>query len=259
MFTDFFWNSVHALEKYFKASLLLNGQSGKSNARGKNYGHNLEMLFEAVSSYAGDLMPGALEQPQPLKDIPWREETLGDFLQRLNAHGEANNRYNLYGYRQSWEDLCHLDQAIFSIRRLAFNFDSSPFIGGKEPSGSHPKTVREMLAQCPKYTPRGSGSRLYKLLSDNGDDELREAGLKMNFVLAPEDFDHCLDAAKIGTSSSNSVLYQSIVEPAKSERHSDTDLEAADLAEWVIENIYLPSSEKKELEGYAKVLRARCS
>ena len=259
MFTDFFWNSVHALEKYFKASLLLNGQSGISDADRNEFRHDLIKLYKAVSSYAGDLLPNALEQPQQLRGIDWQNENLLDFLARFNELGDANNRYNLYGYRQRWEDLCHLDQAVFSIRRLAFNLDSSPFIGQPNPSGTEPKTVQEMLKRDPKYTPRSNGSRLYKLLGVKGDDELREAGLKMNFVLAPDDFDHGLDSVKIGSSSSNPALYRHIVVRAKSMSPSAADAEAADLADWVVEKMYLPGREKEDLKKYAAILRARCS
>jgi HEPN domain-containing protein len=39
LFIDFFWNSVHALEKFFKASLLLNGKSAIG------FGHDLTRLY----------------------------------------------------------------------------------------------------------------------------------------------------------------------------------------------------------------------
>jgi hypothetical protein len=39
---DFFWLSLHALEKYYKAALLMNGQEAKS------YGHNLVELHQAL-------------------------------------------------------------------------------------------------------------------------------------------------------------------------------------------------------------------
>ncbi|WP_299641455.1 hypothetical protein [uncultured Tateyamaria sp.] len=213
MFTDFFWNSVHSLEKYFKASMLLNGRSGKSDGNGKPYGHDLVKLLDAVSSYAGDLIPDELRQPDQLTDLSWRQESFAGYIARLNELGDANNRYNIYGYVQRWEDLSHLDQAVFAIRRLAFKLDADPFIGRPDPQGSQPKTVREMLIRFPDYSPRSNTSRLYKLLGARGDDELRDAGLRMNFVFAPDDYDHGLDRIKTGTSGSNPVLYRRIVAP----------------------------------------------
>lgn len=42
---DFFWLSAHALEKYLKAILLLNGRSAK------NYGHNIIDLYEDAKKW----------------------------------------------------------------------------------------------------------------------------------------------------------------------------------------------------------------
>lgn len=257
MFTDFFWNSVHCLEKYLKASLLLNGKSGDVDSNNKSYGHDLVRLLAEVSSYASDLIPNDLEQPKQLIDIPWRKETLTGYIARLNDLGDANNRYNIFGYTQRWEDLSHLDQAVWSIRRLAFNLDAYPFIGRPDPSGNQPKTVREMLLQFPEYCSRAHGSRLQKLLGTKGDDELRDAGLKMNFVFAPDDYDHGLDKFKVGTSASGSVLHHHIISRAESMLPSPADKKIADLADWVVANIRLPKPEKKELKRYAKALRTR--
>ncbi len=257
MFIDFFWNAVHALEKYFKASLLLNGRSGKSNSAAKPYGHNLAMLFEEVSSYAGDLFPAKLEQPKQLDGLHWREETPVEFVARLDELGNANNRYNLFGYVQRWEDLHHLDQMVHAVRRIAFKLDTCPFIGSGPFPDSAPKTVRECLERDLGYSPRGATSRLHKLLGTKGDDELRDAGLKLNFLFAPEDYDHDRGGVHIGTSSSESVLYQRIVRRAKNMAASPADRDAADLADWVIENIWLPAPAKAELSGYSEALRRR--
>lgn len=257
MFIDFFWNAVHALEKYFKASLLLNGRSGKSNSAGKPYGHDLEMLFEEVSSYAGDLFPAKLEQPKQLGVPHWREETPVEFVARLNELGNANNRYNVFGYVQRWEDLHHLDQMVHAARRIAFKLDAGPFIGKGPFPDSAPKTVRELLERDPGYSPRGATSRLHKLLGTKGDDELRDAGLKLNFVFAPEGHDHDRGGVRVGISSSVSVLVQRIVRIAKNKGASPADRDAADLADWVIGNIWLPGPVKDQLSGYSEALRKR--
>jgi hypothetical protein len=259
MFTDFFWNSAQSLEKYFKASLLLNGLSGTTDSDKKTYNHNLVRLLDAVSSYAGDLIPNDLEQPKQLSGIHWRKETFGGYIARLNDLGNPDNRYNIYGYSQRWEDLSHLDQAVSSIRRLAFDLDAYPFIGHPDSSSSHLKTVREMLVHCSKYCPRGSGngSRLHKLLGAKGNDELRDAGLKMNFSFAPDGYDHGLETVKIGTSSSNSVLWRHIVARAENMSASSEDTKAADLADWVVNNVHLSKHSKHELKKCEEILRGR--
>lgn len=257
MFLDFFWNSVHALEKYLKASLLLNGRSAIKNQREENYGHNLECLFEEVGSYALDLFPEMLTQPHQL-DVPhWREETPTAFLARFNGLGNANNRYNLFGYVQRWEDLHHLDQMVYFARRVAFNLDMCPFIGRGPFPDTAPKTVRAFLERDLKYSPRSASSRLHKLLGTKGDDELRDAGLKLNFQFAPDAYDHEQGGVQFRASGSNPVLYQRIVARAESMQPSSADQEAADLADWVIGNIYLPKPVKGKMQNYAKILRER--
>jgi hypothetical protein len=55
--TEFLWLSVHVLEKYLKAVLLVNGKSSKS------YGHDIERLYRDVKSIAGSLLPDKPHHP----------------------------------------------------------------------------------------------------------------------------------------------------------------------------------------------------
>ena len=250
LFLDFFWNACQALEKYLKASLLLNGRSAKDQ------GHDLIKLFEGVEEYAADFFPPKLIQPAELTRMPhWRTETPKEFLGRFNDLGDSNNRYNVFGYIQLREDLHHFDQMVYAVRRIAFNLDASPFID--PPLVTGPKTVREVLKRIRGYSPRSGGSRLCKILTSKGDDELRDAGLKYNFPFAPADCDHTKGSFRSGTSSANPVLYRDIFEPAKRTESSTGDREAAELGDWVIANIQLSKPIEKELRGYVQALRKR--
>jgi hypothetical protein len=246
LFIDFFWNSVHALEKIFKASLLLNGKSAIG------FGHDLTRLFAEVSKYAGNLFPERLTKPHQLGQMHWCEETPAKFLARFNELGDANNRYNVFGYVQRWEDLHHLDQMVYFARRVALDLDASPYIGPRQMSDRAPNTIREFLERFVRYSPRSG--RLHELLSTSGDDELRDAGLKLNFQFAPDDYDH--GSVRVGISSWNTVLYRRISERVNMPP-SVADREAADLADWVVKNIHLPPDVKKELHGHAETLRKR--
>ena len=62
---DFFWLSLHALEKYMKATLLLNGQSAKE------FGHDLTMLYSQVRTLHLDY--GPLSKPL-IEDAEWCDE-----------------------------------------------------------------------------------------------------------------------------------------------------------------------------------------
>ena len=257
LYLDFFWNSVHALEKYLKASLLLNGRSAIRNAEGRSFGHNLNLLIDEVATYADDYLPQRLTQPEQMKQLRWREETPVEFLSRFYDLGEANNRYNLFGYVQRWEDLHHLDLLVFALRRIAFDLTAHPFLGNYPLEESDPKSLGELLVKFPDHSPRSNNSRLFKMLNTKGPDELRDAGLHLNFVFAPSDYDHSRFPVQIGTSGSNSALYSHIMQQLENSPSKEMDQEAADLANWVIDNIQLPRPLREELRSHAVTLATR--
>src|ERR1039457_4959 len=83
---DFSWLAVHALEKYYKAALLINGRSGKSfiDADGKerSLSHNIVALHEQVKTFADELLPFAMIRPNGLGSH-WHAESTDAFLARL--------------------------------------------------------------------------------------------------------------------------------------------------------------------------------
>jgi hypothetical protein len=58
--TDFLWLAIHALEKYLKAVLLVNGRSSKG------FGHNVVTLNEALAPFTTGLLPAVLQKPDNL-------------------------------------------------------------------------------------------------------------------------------------------------------------------------------------------------
>lgn len=253
MYLDFFWNSAHALEKYMKAALLLNGKSAKK------YGHNLPRLFAEICALADELFPKNLGMPEKFRTLTgettWREETPSEFIERFGNLGQPDNRYNTFGYTQRWEDLHHLDEMVFMVRRLVSDLDEMILPRSE-------LTVRGYLKESARNTHgRGVTSRLYKLLSTSGDDELRDAGLKLNFQFTPKDHDHSGQKVKVGWSSSSSVLYRRVVERATKMDAGPADEETAELADWVIGNIDFSGpgkgGVKEELQNAAKILRQR--
>jgi HEPN domain-containing protein len=110
---DFFWQAVHCVEKYLKASLLLNGENAKK------HGHDITRIFPYVRALAPELLPTTLSKPDKnMPDQHWRIETIDSFIERLYRDGQAHNRYQLYGYVRHAEDLFKLDQLVFYVRRL---------------------------------------------------------------------------------------------------------------------------------------------
>lgn len=84
---DFLWLAVHALEKYLKAVLLVNGRSSKG------YGHDIVRLNAGVATIAGDLLPDRLARPSDLDIYHWRERSAAEFVQHLLDNGNADNCY----------------------------------------------------------------------------------------------------------------------------------------------------------------------
>jgi hypothetical protein len=82
---DFLWLAVHALEKYLKATLLLNGRCAKDQR------HDIVKLYAQVLAFASDLLPSDLPKPQCLEVDFWFVETVEQFIARLYRNGRAEN------------------------------------------------------------------------------------------------------------------------------------------------------------------------
>ena len=259
LFLDYFWNACQAIEKYLKGSLLLNEECLLRNNGKNRYGHNLCNLFSAVQRYADDLFPGELEKPEKIDELieglHWRDETPATFIARLNDLGDPNNRYNLFGYNKRWEDLCHLDQFVFSARRVAFNLEAYPFLGRPRHLPGVPQTVRESLLRSPNHQIRGSSSRFEKL-AEEGTDEVRYAALNFNFPFAPQDHQH--DFVPFSVGGATSVLYRRIVQPSSQNGLPSGDRTAVSLADWVIASMPLPANVRNQLKEARDVLHDRC-
>src|ERR1700722_3423019 len=83
---DFFWLGVHALEKYLKAALLLNGRSSKDyleNMKRKPYGHEIIKLYADVQPLAPELLPAKLTWPPNMASVDWHDESPEKFIERF--------------------------------------------------------------------------------------------------------------------------------------------------------------------------------
>ena len=237
---DWFWLSVHALEKYMKAALLLNGLSAKNyrDAVGKpqSYGHDIVALYERVKSFASDLLLNNLVKPEQLELDHWLDETPEVFLGRFYSNGNADNRYQIFGFVQHSEDLFKLDSMIFALRRLCVPLDA--YLLGKRRPGKRNPTHRDVLAKQPRYWSVSSVSNLEKTANGRRGDRLCNVLLKFNFPFAPNNFRH--GTMRSGTAFHNPVLVRSILEPLESAPDSHAATAAAELCGWVLDNIRLP-------------------
>jgi hypothetical protein len=227
--TDFLWLAVHALEKYYKAALLVNGH----DTRG--YSHNVVRLYHDVKAFAGALLPDRLAKPHQLELVLWRERTAEEFMAHLLDNGNADNRYAIYGYVTGTQDLHMLDTMVFAVRRLACELDVGVFAGGDEP-GMPNFTHRDILTRQPAYYFPMS-MPLDDLIGSREETQLRREALNLNFPFAPADFIH--QPMPEGAASSNPVIIRRILDPLASDDPSLAE-EGIELARWFLANVQVP-------------------
>lgn len=230
MFNLFFWSAGQAIEKYLKASLLLNERSAKG------YEHNLEKLFADVCEYASDLFPEELSKPKGLElnsfewDT-WPDESPAAFVKRFTSYADANVRYNVLSFVVHSRDLFSLDQFVVHARRAAVSLDDHP-----------PKRVKEdWSTQSPRFQPTDFNKHLERLRGK----DMYEAALSWNFPLAPKDYPH-------ENSPIRTVLYTPFYALATLGAE-EQDSSAADLADWIVRNIKVPKEIRQWLEQIPRV------
>ncbi|MCP1850266.1 MULTISPECIES: hypothetical protein [unclassified Bradyrhizobium] len=130
-------------------------------------------------------------------------------MAHLLDNGNADNRYAIYGYVTSTQDLHMLDAMVFAIRRLVCELDGRVFTGDEPdlPTLTH----REILTLQPDYYGR-MGMPLDNLIDTREDTPLRQAALNLNLPFAPRDIAH--RPMPEGTASSNPVIIRRILDPS---------------------------------------------
>jgi hypothetical protein len=243
---DFFWLAVHALEKYLKAVLLLNGKSAKS------YSHDIVKLYASVTPLAPELLPAILVKPEDrMPDPYWHVENAADFIARLHRDGQADNRYQLFGYSRHPEDLWKLDQVVFIVRRMCRPLEAYEL--GKPHDGAANFSNRDILGKCPQRW--RLNSRLEETMSGKRGEELTRAALTWNFPFAPADYKH--PPVSYTSSAQNPVLVRRLYDPLEAGpahfSHNDA------VWQWVKDNIQLPKTLTAEIESERQKIKAKSS
>ncbi len=246
---DFFWLAVHALEKYMKAALLLNDRSAidykSGSCKPKPFGHDLDALYAELGSITSGLLPDRFARPDIIDGSAWIDETIAEYMARLLAKGNADNRYMVFGYAFLPDQLAKLDQAIFGLRRLCHPLDTCML------GGTRPEVVsrRDLLARNPKWHDSHPGLPLETTMSGKRGAELRHVVLNFNFPFAPANYQH--DATiTLRSASHEPVLLRTIIEPldtvgAPVERRQ----RAQELRKWALGNIKLPKDVQAQLKA----------
>lgn len=178
----FFWNAAQAIEKYLKASLLLNGYSAIYK------GHPIEKLFDHVMTFAGELIPKQLEAPSSIKQFSemnelWRDPTTKRFVVRVAAEGDPSNRYDYFGIELEPGDLYKLDQTVFALRNLAVKLDAE-----LDPVNYPGMTNFDFIKKHPARQLRPCSAHLVD--PSKAPPSVYSSACENNFPFAPKSFEH---------------------------------------------------------------------
>ena len=234
---DFFWLSVHALEKYMKAALLLNGKSAKC------YNHDIPKLYEQIKLLAFDLLPDELLPPDQVDKQRWSKENSSEFISRLYQNGNAENRYKICGYLQKSEDLHKMDMMLYALRRVCVNLDAIVLQDSKV-------TERENLTNRPEMWKICSQYKLEKVIDGGKEEYLKNILLTWNYSFAPKCFQH--PPSRTSFAAHNSALKFFILNPLEQSSDEKKIATAKHLNEWVFSNIQLSNDIKQQLKEATK-------
>lgn len=242
---DFYWLSLHALEKYYKAILLMNGQSVKG------FRHSLTELHNAVTALRPDIPIFAPTDPQMPK-LRWHHEPLLNYLGRLDRFGNASNRYATYGQWLLTDDLLKIDQLIWSVRRCCRTFKW--LVRNVQKTDVEVDEIA-MLAINEKRWELGKGT-LEALIKRRHEDPVRKEFLRMNvpFALGRK------PTLRFEISMSHESPFTDWLRILKSAiGNSDNESNAEDVLQWAIDHIKLERRDRKTiakaLEDYRTALK----
>jgi hypothetical protein len=112
----FYWAAAQAIEKYFKAFLLMNGEGVK-----KFKAHPIKELFKASSKVDSsiatlNILPHQNIQVDASVSKHLKTFDIRDFIDDIEKHGSADNRYNTFGVEYNTGHLCAMDSLSFKLR-----------------------------------------------------------------------------------------------------------------------------------------------
>ena len=172
---DFFWLGLHAVEKYLKATLLMNDRSAKG-------GHDLLTLYRRTLEIDDRLALPELVAPG-IENVFWPKQTMMSFLEKLNDYGSADNRYNLTGYAIRPDHLFSLDQLIWAVRRRCRRLNTTIAITADR---RIPWDHLYALDNNPREWSVGTDMPIERLMGGDLDDPERQAFTNLNVPFAPE-------------------------------------------------------------------------
>lgn len=116
----FYWAAAQSIEKYLKAFLLLNGFSDDKKKKIIG-GHSIKALFGKSASIDCalsniNLTPHADINIDRVTSNHLRSFTIDNFIEDIEIHGSADNRYNSFGVEFNTGHLFALDNFAYALR-----------------------------------------------------------------------------------------------------------------------------------------------
>lgn len=228
---DFWWLTLHAVEKYLKAQLLMNGHSAsKAN-------HNIETLLGRVKSIDPRLSVPQFQRPK-IAGAPAMFEEHASFVSRLNTYGSAPNRYAAYSYTLSDIDIFQADHLVFWARRHSRVLRQS--IG----DGTEIDWISELAAN-PHLWVHHDGSPLEKIAAGDMRSGLSRTFARSNVAFFPHRRHR--HSKRRGSYIRNGPFYNLLEALKSSLPDTESRAEARAVLQWSLENIYLPKDDKEHL------------
>ncbi len=232
LYVDFFWLSLHCIEKYLKAIILLHDESSKK------YRHNVIKLFTRVCVIIKPIKIDKIQKPELLLTKDWIYNSTIQYLEHLQKFGNPHNRYLTFGYVHLAEDLHMLDQLIFRIRRCIWLFEHYPKQNSDD-DGWHSAYCNELIKD-EKFC-ANLNLPLDRLLSQKEPSDVQKALLNVNTAFAPIGFNHT--SIRSGLSAHNPPIGYCILEPLAGDDPKRATIHLQ-LAKWTLENVELPKGSK---------------
>jgi hypothetical protein len=172
--TDGMWLVAHAVEKYLKATLLLNARSVKAHS------HGVVSLYNDFRDVSGNFVPDTFKEVRnATSGTVTGTCTLSDFIVRLGRLGAPENRYQLVGYDFTLRDIIRVDELVYWLRRTCRHPEqdeklSDPYFWEVDPSlpieramNARDSTLAEMLLE---------GNLIWNMVATRG--EVRRTAVK---------------------------------------------------------------------------------
>lgn len=229
---DFWWLTLHAVEKYLKAALLLNG------ATANEANHNVETLLKRLQRVDPRLTPPDFVRPK-LAGPPGMFEERTPFLTRLNGYGDPSNRYAAYSYVVSGIDIFQADHLVYWARRHARVLKTQLF------GGETLDWVQE-LAESPREWRHNDGSPL-ETLADAPGSKAASSFVRGNIPFFPKRRHQPLPHR--GTLVRNGPWFNLLTALKDSAPGSDERAEIRATLTWAKTHIYLARGDRRVLES----------